>query len=373
MLHKNHITRSQRNHIQDCLDTGATFKHIAKRISKDPTTVSREVKRNLSIHVTNKGETPCSRLLRSPFVCNACEKLHKYCGFRKQTYNAKNAEEKYLKLLKEAREGVYVDEEKFKESAELVAKAIERGQHVYHIATTNDLGFSVSSAYRHIHKNNIKVNHCRLPRMVKFKSRKLPKQAYVPKNLKVGRSYADFTALAPESYCEMDTVIGVIGGKTLLTFCDPKTGFAFGKLLNKNTASDVVANLTTIVNKDFRCAFPILLTDNGGEFARVIEMENLGIRMFFCDPLQSWQKPHVEKMHTLVRDILPKGTSFNDLTQQKVDIAFSHINSVARKGIKGKTPYEIFAFSHGVDLAAHLGITRIDADAVIQSKSLLKN
>ena len=373
MLHKNHLTRSQRNHIQDCLDTGATFKHIGKRISKDPTTVSREVKRNLHIHITNKGEKPCSRLLRAPFVCNACELLHKFCGFRKQTYNAKDADEKYRKLLKEAREGVYLDEEKFKESADLVAKAIERGQHVYHIATTNDLGFSVSSTYRHIHKNNIRVNHCRLPRMVKFKSRKKSREAYVPKNLKVGRSYADFTALAPESHFEMDTVIGTIGGKTLLTFCDPKTGFAFGKLLNKNTSNEVIEKLTAIVNKDFRIAFPILLTDNGGEFARVIEMENLGIRMFFCDPLQSWQKPHVEKMHTLVRDILPKGTSFDDLTQPKVDIAFSHINSVARKGIKGKTPYEIFTYSHGVELATHLGITKVDADAVIQSKSLLKN
>ena len=368
MIHKNHITKSQRNHIQDCLDTGATFKHIARRISKDPTTVSREVKRNLSVHTSNKGEKPCVRLLCSPFVCNACEKLHKYCGFRKQTYNAKDAEEKYRKLLVEAREGVYVDEEKFRESAELVAKAIERGQHVYHIATTNDLGFSVSSTYRHIHKNNIKVNHCRLPRMVKFKTRKQTRAAYVPKNLKVGRSFSDFTALSPESYFEMDTVIGTIGGKTLLTFCDPRTGFAFGRLLNKNTASEVVEKLTAIVNQDFRTAFPVLLTDNGGEFAKVLEMENLGIRMFFCDPLQSWQKPHVEKMHTMLRDTLPKGTSFDNLTQEKVNTIFSHMNSVARKGIKGKTPYEIFTFSYGADFATHLGITKIATDAVIQSK-----
>jgi len=268
----------------------------------------------------------------------------------------------------EAREGVYVDEEKFRESAELVAKAIERGQHVYHIATTNDLGFSVSSTYRHIHKNNIKVNHCRLPRMVKFKTRKQTRAAYVPKNLKVGRSFSDFTALSPESYFEMDTVIGTIGGKTLLTFCDPRTGFAFGRLLNKNTASEVVEKLTAIVNQDFRTAFPVLLTDNGGEFAKVLEMENLGIRMFFCDPLQSWQKPHVEKMHTMLRDTLPKGTSFDNLTQEKVNTIFSHMNSVARKGIKGKTPYEIFTFSYGADFATHLGITKIATDAVIQSK-----
>jgi len=51
--------------------------------------------------------------------------------------------------------------------------------------------------------------------------------------------------------------------------------------------------------------------------------------------------------HTLFRDICPKGTSFDNFTQDTVDLIFSHVNSVARKKLNGKTPYELFHFTFG--------------------------
>ncbi|MDR0853499.1 MAG: helix-turn-helix domain-containing protein, partial [Clostridiales Family XIII bacterium] len=44
-----HLTGDDRQEIQDCLDHGMTFKAIAKRISKDQTTVSKEVKKHLVV------------------------------------------------------------------------------------------------------------------------------------------------------------------------------------------------------------------------------------------------------------------------------------------------------------------------------------
>lgn len=44
-LKKNkHMTLDERIEIQECLNKGMTFKAIAQRIGKDPTTVSKEVK-----------------------------------------------------------------------------------------------------------------------------------------------------------------------------------------------------------------------------------------------------------------------------------------------------------------------------------------
>lgn len=51
---------------------------------------------------------------------------------------------------------------------------------------------------------------------------------------------------------------------------------------------------------------------------------------------------------------------------------FSHINSVKRKSLGGKTPYEVFAFTYGAEVATLLGITSVPADKVNQSPSLLK-
>jgi IS30 family transposase len=83
---------------------------------------------------------------------------------------------------------------------------------------------------------------------------------------------------------------------------------------------------------------PLLLTDNGGEFSNIFAfVNNLDgepeTDLFFCDPYQSSQKPKVEKNHTMFRDIVPKGESFDCFTQETVNLIFSHVNSVKRKSL----------------------------------------
>ena len=83
-----HLTQDERQDIMECLDKGMTFKAIARRIGKAQTTVSREVKKRLSIQPLaikkTKGdgtpiEGPCPLLLKAPFVCNACKKRRGVC------------------------------------------------------------------------------------------------------------------------------------------------------------------------------------------------------------------------------------------------------------------------------------------------------
>ncbi|WP_173283229.1 helix-turn-helix domain-containing protein, partial [Streptococcus sp. 1449] len=158
---------------------------------------------------------------------------------------------------------------------------------------------------------------------------------------KEGRSYEDFLNYLAlkhlNSWLEMDTVLGRMGGKVLLTFNLSFCNFIFARLLDNKTALEVTKHLYDIKNtlhqadKDFFQLFPVILTDNGGEFARVddIEMDVRGeSKLFFCDPNRSDQKGRIEKNHTLIRDILPKGTSFDNLTQEDINLVCSHVNSV---------------------------------------------
>ena len=122
---------------------------------------------------------------------------------------------------------------------------------------------------------------------------------------------------------------------------------------------------------------PLLLTDNGGEFSCVSAFENddkgnLESHIFFCNPNAPYEKPHIEKNHTMFRDIVPKGSSFDNFTQETVDLIFSHVNAVKRKQFNGKSAYDLFTFSYSRELAAALGISPIPADEVVQSPSLLK-
>ena len=386
MTKHKHLTLSDRNDIQLGLERGETFKAIGQLILKDPTTVSKEVKRNRQVRESTCDNLPCPLLDKAPFVCNGCPKRRQNCGFKKIFYLAKQAQKQYEQTLVEAREGTPLNSKTFWDMDKVISDGVKKGQHIYHILKTHNLDVSSSTVYRHIRKGYLSIAPIDLARAVKFKERRKSKLPSIPKEAKKGRSYEDFQNYLVlnqlDSWLEMDTVMGRMGGKVLLTFNLSFCNFIFARLLGNKTALEVTKHLYDIKNtlhqadKDFFQLFPVILTDNGGEFARVddIEMDVRGeSKLFFCDPNRSDQKGRIEKNHTLIRDILPKGTSFDNLTQEDINLVCSHVNSVKRAALNGKSAYELFAFTYGEEIPKLLGISKIPAEDVCQSSKLLQH
>ena len=386
MTKHKHLTLSDRNDIQLGLERGETFKAIGQSILKDPTTVSKEVKRNRQVRESTCDNLPCPLLDKAPFVCNGCPKRRQNCGFKKIFYLAKQAQKQYEQTLVEAREGTPLNSKTFWDMDKVISDGVKKGQHIYHILKTHNLDVSSSTVYRHIRKGYLSIAPIDLARAVKFKERRKRKLPSIPKEAKKGRSYEDFQNYLVlnqlDSWLEMDTVLGRMGGKVLLTFNLSFCNFIFARLLDNKTALEVTKHLYDIKNtlheadKDFFQLFPVILTDNGGEFARVddIEMDVRGeSKLFFCDPNRSDQKGRIEKNHTLIRDILPKGTSFDNLTQEDINLVCSHVNSVKRAALNGKSAYELFAFTYGEEIPKLLGISKIPAEDVCQSSKLLQH
>ena len=386
MTKHKHLTLSDRNDIQLGLERGETFKAIAQLILKDPTTVSKEVKRNKQIRDSTSNNLPCPLLDKAPFVCNGCPKRRQNCGYQKIFYLAKQAQKQYEQTLVEAREGTPLNSQTFWDMDKIISEGVKKGQHIYHILKTHNLDVSSSTVYRHIRKGYLSIAPIDLTRAVKFKERRTSNLPSIPKEAKKGRSYVDFQNYLAlnqlNSWLEMDTVMGRTGDKVLLTFNLSFCNFIFARLLENKTALEVTKHLYDIKNtlheadKDFFQLFPVILTDNGGEFARVkdIEMDIRGeIKLFFCDPNRSDQKGRIEKNHTLIRDILPKGTSFDNLTQEDINLVCSHVNSVKRAALNGKSAYELFAFTYGEEIPKLLGISKIPAEDVCQSSKLLQH
>ena len=386
MTKHKHLTLSDRNDIQLGLERGETFKAIGQSILKDPTTVSKEVKRNRQVRESTCHNLPCPLLDKATFVCNGCPKRRQNCGYKKILYLAKQAQKQYEQTLVEAREGTPLNSRTFWDMDKVISDGVKKGQHIYHILKTHNLDVSSSTVYRHIRKGYLSIAPIDLARAVKFKERRKSKLPSIPKEAKKGRSYEDFQNYLAlnqlDSWLEMDTVMGRMGGKVLLTFNLSFCNFIFARLLDNKTALEVTKHLYDIKNtlheadKDFFQLFPVILTDNGGEFARVddIEMDVRGeSKLFFCDPNRSDQKGRIEKNHTLIRDILPKGTSFDNLTQEDINLVCSHVNSVKRAALNGKSAYELFAFTYGEEIPKLLGISKIPAEDVCQSSKLLQH
>ena len=79
-----HLTQEQGVEIQECLDKGMTFKDIAKKIGKDQSTVSKEVKKHIAVRQSSVKRMDldsnplapaiCAALVKAPFVCNPCKR-----------------------------------------------------------------------------------------------------------------------------------------------------------------------------------------------------------------------------------------------------------------------------------------------------------
>ena len=385
-----HLTLEDRKEIEECLCKQMTFKAIAKLIQKDPTTVSYEVKHHRAEHKNGfvSVEGTCPNLLKAPFVCNGCPKKHSAsCRYSRFYYRSNTAQSEYKTLLTDAREGIPLNKEDFYKTDRIITEGLKKGQHIYHImANSPQVTCSKSTVYRHFRKGYYSASVIELPRAVKFKARKSRNAVYVPSGIKNGRTYNDFLAFIEEKnlecHVELDTVIGRIGGKVIMTVHFTSCNFMIGLLMENKSAAEGAMKFSSLKSRLRKAGisppslFSVLLCDNGGEFSDVFSFENdddgnRELSLFFCDPMRSSQKPQIEKNHTLFRDIVPKGSSFDDFSQETVNLIFSHVNSVSRAIYSGKTPFDLFSFFHGDHVASLMGISRIPPENVIQSPVLL--
>jgi IS30 family transposase len=199
-----------------------------------------------------------------------------------------------------------------------------------------------------------------------------------------GRKYQDYLRFREENpqtpVTQMDTVYNNPSGPYLQTFLFEKTGFMIGFLHQEKTSESMANRINTLQAQLgatlFSKLFPVLLTDRGSEFeiCRLFELDQEGnsrLNIFYCDPMQSSQKAHLENGHNYVRDIIPNGYPMEGLTQDDIDLMFSHINSTPRLSLGDKTPYEVFSFIIGVDVPALLNIFMIARDDVVLKPRLI--
>jgi IS30 family transposase len=332
-------------------------------------------------------EEVCANLSVPPYVCNGCNEESR-CVLRKQYYLHNPAHANYRKNLVETRSGANISEGELLALDQLVSPLIGSGQSVHHILTNNPDRFDLheKTVYRYIAGGLLRAKNGDMPRvcMLKPRSRK-PVEHKVDTKCRIGRTYADyqtFMAAFPDTrVVEMDSVIGCQGGKVLLTLMFKACGFMLAFLRNRNDSQSVIdrfAHLWTLAGPDiFRRLFPLLLTDNGAEFSNPSALEKAPddtprTRLFYCNPCASWQKGSVERNHELLRQILPKGTSFDTLSQADINTVLSHVNSYSRPVLNDKAPFDLFAFLYGSDLLAGLGLRRVPANDIILKPSLLR-
>jgi len=406
-----HLSLDDRKQIEEGIEKGLRKFEIAKLINKSPSTITKEIKKNRKLKPRNLYNTtekcihlkdckvcisrckdyeeqPCFRRDRFVGACNNCPNIKK-CRLDKYFYKAKIANENYLYTLKDSREGVNLTYPELNNIAHIITPLINQGQSIYQILENHkEIKLCSKTLYTYIEMGLFKdwgITNLSLKRKVKRKIRsKKLKKRNEPVDY-IGRKYEDYLKFISENLniptTEMDTVYNNAQGPYIQTFIFEHTALMIGVLHSEKTAVSMASSLDKfqeILENDYSKLFALLLTDRGTEFAKPeqfeINMETGEIRsnIFYCDAQQPSQKPHVENNHNFVREILPNGISWSKLTQEKVDLMFSHINSVPRDSLGGKTPYEAFSFFYGSEILDKLNIQKIAKDKVTMKPYLLK-
>jgi IS30 family transposase len=245
---------------------------------------------------------------------------------------------------------------------------------------------SEKTLYNYVDAQLFDIRNIDLPRKVKYRPRYKQPEFKVDRGCRIGRSYADFQKFLgdhPETtVVQMDSVIGRVGGKCLLTIHFVETSLMLAFLRDANTSASVI-RVINLLDKvlgsiTFNQLFPVILTDNGSEFSNPKEIERRDTvpysrtNVFYCDPSAPYQKGACEVNHELIRRILPKGSSFDDLTQEDIFLMMDHINSYKRKKLNNRSPYEAFSFYYGEDVLKKLGCVPVAAENIILKPKLLK-
>lgn len=427
-----HLTLNERLYIEHSLNEGSSLKDIARFLCKDPTTISKEIKLHRGQNTWNKGSfnnpynfcvhrfrckkknacekiilcdtlcrsclkcntvcsrferESCSRLDKAPFVCNGCQKKKNLCTIpTKYDYNAHAAQRHYEELRSSSRAGVNKSRSEMHRIDAVVTPLIRQGQSPYMILTNHpELGMSVKTLYSYIDQGYLLTRNVDLKRKAKFKPRKSHKTQITNREVFLGRTYADFSALglSRSEFVEMDTVVSAKGSlKCILTMYFPDTELLLAYLMNRCTPG-AVRHVFELLQKslggayEFISVFPIILTDRGGEFGspKRLETDPDGIQrtsIYYCDPMRSNQKGGIENVHTMLRMILPKGTVFEPLTQWDIRKVVNHINSAPREYLEGATPYQMALKKYGPDILEALQLKSIPPDEVTLSPKLLK-
>ncbi len=395
-----HLSYEDRKNIEDGLNDNKSINQIAKEINRCHSSILREIDRNKkysepsswnNYKINHPGlDLSCERLEHSPYVCNGC-KSRSGCRKIRWTYYAREAQKSYDELIKSSRQGINLNYDEIYKINEIIYPLVKKGQTINHLYINHPdiLDFSKSSFYKYVNNGVFEFGPLDFPRIVKYKKRKNNpnRRTRKEREILINRKYTDFldyTSRNPYlNIVEMDTVEGLQTEEDcFLTLFWRKSNFMLIFKLESQTTEEVTRIFsilqTFIPEEDYKKLFPIILTDNGHEFFDVNNIEYIHetgeyvTHLFFCDPSASWQKGGIEKNHEFIRYILPKGSSFKNITQEDCDLFMNNINSLCRDSLNGKSPYEAMLFLCDEYILKKLNCYYIKPDDVILNDSLLK-
>ena len=317
-----HLTQEQRYHIEAYKQVGYSNKEIAENLKVHPATIGRELKRN-----------------SSPV---------------REIYKAKSAHE-MASLRKSVNSSVPIKMKS--KTISLIEKYIKLDWSPEQVSATLKIKHNISISFVHIYHYvyTDKVQGGTLHTHLRFynKKRRVKYGTRCSNGLKNRVSISQRPEIVDEKErigdFEMDTIIGQGKQGAITTIVDRASAFVKISIPTTKKAEDIEKEYLRLLSP-FKDITHTITSDNGLEFANHENISKmLNCDYYFCHPYSSWERGLNEYTNGLIRQYIPKGSSFENLTREKIQEIEDKLNHRPRKSLGWKTPYEVF---YGMETAA---------------------
>ena len=310
-----HLTDKQRYTIQVLLEKNYTKPQIASCIGKDKSVVYREIKRN--------------------------------CDGRSGNYQSDLAQRKYAKRMKEKPKKIIFTDEIRQIINHYLKEDFSPEQIVGYCKKEQIDCISIESIYGYIWEDKKKKG--KLYKHLRTQGKRYRKRGKTndnrgiltdrnpienrPEIVELKQRFGDF---------EVDTIIGKNHKGAIVTANDRFTGlFKIKKVASKD--SKLVKEAIVEILAEFKPILHTITSDNGKEFALHKEIsQELEIDFFFANPYSPWERGANENINGLLRQYIPKSSSFEDLNDEKLYEIQEKINNRPRKRFNFESPNFMF-------------------------------
>jgi IS30 family transposase len=311
-----HLTQDLRCQIEALKKRGISQVAIAQDLKVDPSTISRELKRNRS-----------QRGYRA--------------GFAEQFAKARRLQAMRTRLLKitgdvQTQIESWLTEQQWSPE-EIRSKLFSE----FAISVSHEL------MYQHIWCNKkaggtLYLHLRRKGKKYQKRSSKYAGRGYIPGRVDIAERPASVAEKQEVGNWEIDLIEGGKGDAFLLTLVERRTQLTLIQWLpNKEADGTTEAILKALA--PYRGWVQTITSDNGKEFSGHQKVtESLHAGFYFATPYHSWERGLNERTNGLIRQYFPKGSRFATLTKENVSNVQDLLNTRPRKTLHYRSPLETF-------------------------------
>ena len=334
----------------------------------------------------------CELLKKNHHVCNGCE-LYFKCKKVKIKYHAETAIKMHNAVQRVSRIGTKVDSfpQEFKD---YLSKLIKNGISPEVIMNTLPEKYLMfksapSTFYEWIDKGLLDCCNLDLRNKVSRVryGTNTEKRNTIKGHQLNGRSIEDLSEEErinrPLGFVELDTVEGIKGGELLFTIMFPCFSLMLGFKIKQKTQEEI-GKILDMLEERLDCYFYILfrkaIPDNGCEFLNFNMLEksihkdlNKRMEVHYTHSYASYEKPHIENNHILLRWLIQKGYDIALLSSDDILNIINRLNNYPRPKKGFKTPLQLLEDELGNYALDLLNLHHIPIDQLNMKDMIIKN